>query len=577
MSKHASYLSDDEIREFVDCFDNNAVGGQAHRSELEQCLEQTHSELAMPSKKTFADDQDAHVRRQAFRDLLGETGPLIPLEYLVQRIRSWKVPSLMQVRKQEKRQDGDLQRRGVLRLAYAYWAVHGYEIVFLGFVVATIVASAVAESVRYGARRYTSAPLGTFVQGSDPSNGEAVTRVVAQKIPGHDYMDYIRSRAGFKGIAALSLFYIVAILISIFGYLLALPTFLLLFERISRISLGFYLADASVEVLTSDTIEVTAELPDYRIWEYTAGQYILLLVPDISLLQWHPFTIAFCRDKMITLHIKTGGDWTAQLRHLGPSIKVAINGPFGAPAQRFGDFRYSLIIGAGVGITPFSAILADLQRKDDLHIRRQHRQQLDCGGNCQYAHETVLPLPHKSPYQDARHRRTDFHWNVRDRHNLSWLSGLLNRVSMSQRKHRDLQQKSPLDIRINTHITANYTCIVPYVFSWILEISRSDQHPASSLTGLLNATYFGRPDFNMILDEHYDDMRNMIASRNMLDPVRICDEEMGRGHDRERDVGVFYCGASEVGVLLADKCWRLTNRGQTDGNRIEYHFIVETF
>jgi dual oxidase len=45
-------------------------------------------------------------------------------------------------------------------------------------------------------------------------------------------------------------------------------------------------------------------------------------------------------------------------------IKVGIDGPFGAPAQRFYDFDQSIILGSGIGVTPFSGILADLQARE---------------------------------------------------------------------------------------------------------------------------------------------------------------------------------------------------------------------
>lgn len=682
MSKDASHLSDDEINEFVNFFHHGAAEGVSC-AELERCLEQTRSELSSRPR------HEAHAsHRQALQALLNTAEPIISRDYLVQRIRSWKIPSLVQAQKQERRQDSALQRGGVLRLARAYWAVHGYDIVFLCFVATAIAVSAAAEIIRYNATRYTSAfgygvvvakgctgalyptfffmtlsmsryfatilrrwsgaarllsldlsrkfhmyisslglllatvhavshLTGTFIQGSDPSRKDAVTGVIAQKVPGRHYIDYIRSRAGGTGLAAIGLFYALAMLsvpvvrrshynlfqlghlllypilgllmahgtaellqVSIFGYVLVLPTILLLFERISRLCLGFYLIEASIETLTSDTIEMTIALPDYRIWDYTAGQYILILVPAISSFQWHPFTISFCNDRVITLHIKTDGDWTNKLRNLGPSVKVAINGPFGAPAQRFGDFRYSLIIGAGIGVTPFSAILADLQRKEELGHRSEHHRRMESGSHYSSVEDAVPPSPvSKSLRQRQRsHRRTDFHWIVRDRYNLSWLSDLLNRVSASQQQRRSCQQDaSQLDIRINTHITAKHTNIVTYVLSWILETSRSDEHPTSSLTGLLNETCFGRPDFDKVLDEHYDDMRRMIASRCESERTSRRRSQDSGGHDRERVVGVFYCGASEVGVLLADKCWRLTARGQHDGSRIKYHFIVEAY
>ncbi|PHH91508.1 hypothetical protein CDD83_177 [Cordyceps sp. RAO-2017] len=243
---------------------------------------------------------------------------------------------------------------------------------------------------------------GTFVHGSRRASRESVAKILGAHRIGGDgrYVDFLVSVPGLTGLAALGLFCLVALLSipavrrrhhnvfqlghllvypliglvaahgsaallqqPIFGYFLAFPTFLLLFERLSRIFLGLYRVKASLEVETSEIVKITAVLPRYRLWDFTAGQYIFLQVPLISFFQWHPFTISVCCGKSIILRIKTDGDWTAKLRRLGPEIEVGINGPFGAPAQRFHDFEHSVVIGAGIGITPYSAILADLQHE----------------------------------------------------------------------------------------------------------------------------------------------------------------------------------------------------------------------
>jgi predicted ferric reductase len=44
------------------------------------------------------------------------------------------------------------------------------------------------------------------------------------------------------------------------------------------------------------------------------GQYISINIPDISLLQWHPFTIASTpTNPYMILMIKRAGDWTGKL------------------------------------------------------------------------------------------------------------------------------------------------------------------------------------------------------------------------------------------------------------------------
>ncbi|KAF5025503.1 hypothetical protein F66182_2408 [Fusarium sp. NRRL 66182] len=494
---------------------------------------------------------------------------------------------------------------------------------------------------------------GSFVHGSDPSNEEAVANALGPDAVPRPYIAYVRSLPGFTGITALGLFYILSLLSitqvrrwnyeifqlghllmfpiiglmmahgtaallqwPMFGYFLAFPTLLVIVERVVRVLLGFHHIEATLKVLDKETVEITAVIPSERLWSYKAGQYVFLQVPKVSFFQWHPFTVSFCRGNKMMLHIKTDGNWTAKLRELGgesgeSEIQVGINGPFGAPAQRFYDFNHSIIIGAGIGVTPFSGILADLQYNDDMdhggpnHQVEHHRHDSDVtavpprngpsdssssveagtSGNVpdsptrQGGVEADLFKAEKQPQSDNAdtfahgYRRVDFHWMVRDRNYLLWLSDLLNDVSMSQDWHRQHQVHPHLDIRINTHVTAKRKKITTHVYRWLLEMHRTDEHPASPLTGLLNPTHFGRPDFDQILDEHYEEMLKFRASKRRQTRAKESDYEQ----DEELKVGVFYCGAPVVGEILADKCRELTTRGRHDGSKLEYHFMIEVF
>ncbi|PVH71321.1 hypothetical protein DL98DRAFT_577424 [Cadophora sp. DSE1049] len=68
--------------------------------------------------------------------------------------------------------------------------------------------------------------------------------------------------------------------------------------------------------------------------------------------------------------------------------------------------------------------------------------------------EDSKPKPHQANIFSNDYRRVDFHWLVRDRNYLLWISDLLNDVSRSQEWHRENQAGSQVDIRINTHVTA---------------------------------------------------------------------------------------------------------------------------
>lgn len=154
---------------------------------------------------------------------------------------------------------------------------------------------------------------------------------------------------------------------------------------------------------------------------------------------------------------------------------------------------------------------------------------------------------------------------VRDKNHLGWFSNLLNTISRSQIWHRSHDEHAfpHLDIRLSTHVTQKRKAIVTHIYRWMLELHRTDEHPESPLTGLINPTHYGRPDFVKILDRHYEDM------------VRFRQET--RCEEDKLKIGVFFCGTPVVGEILADRCRLLTNRGEVEGTRIRYHFMMEVF
>ncbi|KAF9891379.1 hypothetical protein FE257_004235 [Aspergillus nanangensis] len=446
---------------------------------------------------------------------------------------------------------------------------------------------------------------GSFVFGSQPARADRVAVILGEGAVPRRYSEYVATLPGWSGAVCLGLFWTLALLSMpvvrrrsyeafqlghllmfpmigllmahgtagllqwpMFGYWLAFPTLLVVVERVVRISLGLHRIPATMRVIDGDTVEIKATIPSERIWKYEAGQYIFLQVPKISLFQWHPFTVSVCIGNEMQVHIKTDGDWTGRLRALADgsaptSIQIGINGPFGAPAQRFYDFSHSIVVGSGIGVTPFSGILADLQAHDD----QEHVTSDDITEKPPPDVTTEVEKDGDNPKIAEDYRRVDFHWMVRDRNYLLWFSDLLNSVSRSQLRHRAQEDSPHLDIRIQTYVTQRRKKISTHVYRWLLEMHRTDEHPESPLTGLINPTHFGRPDFVDVLDTHYEDMRKVKASMTKQDM-----------DSRQRlKVGVFFCGAPVIGEILADKCALLSARGRQDGSRIEYHFMTEVF
>lgn len=97
-------------------------------------------------------------------------------------------------------------------------------------------------------------------------------------------------------------------------------------------------------------------------------------VPQISRLEWHPFTLTSSpADEYIEFHFRKAGTWTKNVHDLLESkadekeatgIKdapvVKVEGPVGASSQGFADYPVVVLVGAGIGITPMISVLKQL-------------------------------------------------------------------------------------------------------------------------------------------------------------------------------------------------------------------------
>lgn len=405
---------------------------------------------------------------------------------------------------------------------------------------------------------------GSFVYGSRSNRQDAVAVFLGEEAIPMSYAAFVRSTPGWSGLTALGLFYCLALLsmpyirkwsyevfqlghllmfpmlamlmvhgsanllqFPVLGIVLAFPTLVVFCERLTRILLGFHKVPASLSILDDETVCITATIPAFRLWKYKAGQYIFLQVPRLSYWQWHPFTVSECHDETFKLHIKTDGDWTSKLRDLTDLKFIGVDGPYGAPAQRFYDFDQTIIVGSGIGVTPFSGILNDLQTREDHAWTRRRDSTSSNESNASADHRNTKTERHSQkpatgnggPVDLNLYRRVDFHWILRERYYIDWFSSLLNKISEGEHNPN-------LEIRLYNWVTKKRKDLVPHVYRWLLERHRTDANPRSPLTGLKAPTHFGRPDFSRILNKHYDEMRALFA----------------RDVKRHRKVGVFFCG-----------------------------------
>jgi len=118
---------------------------------------------------------------------------------------------------------------------------------------------------------------------------------------------------------------------------------------------------------------VRVTIPRSGSFHFRGGQYVFLCVPELSLFEWHPFSISGGDAETFTLHVKAVGDWTRRLQELairkkednkgGDSrIHILFEGPYGHPVVDLEGPTYSnfLLISGGIGVTPLLATAAQL-------------------------------------------------------------------------------------------------------------------------------------------------------------------------------------------------------------------------
>lgn len=515
---------------------------------------------------------------------------------------------------------------------------------------------------------------GTFNMGSMANRQAAVGALLGSDVVPMSYTDYLRSLAGWSGLTALGLYYCISLMsmpairswsyelfqwvhllmfpfiallmahgsrrllqFPVLGLILAFPTLLVLLERITRLINAFIKIPAKMDILDDETVRITCQIPGSRLWPYNAGMYILLQLPELSRFEWHPFTISTCIGREMQLHIKTDGDWTGKLRELKDLSSVRISGPFGAPAQRFYDFEQTVVVGAGIGITPFSGLLNDLQTREDHRwspsyagrrgplrrtsgsrsrlsrsssqaagsrsnlaeararfVARQQDQEDGTSKQQQESDSSTLTSPvisgdaqEKSKETDVSHVRTQDTATGRD---------------PSSRRPSLLPNQNVLDLEVYRRVDLHWIVRDKNHLLWFsdllnricLDNERDRSHLDIRLSNHLTRKQkdLSLHMYRCLLERHrtHEEPRSLltglvaktnfgrpdfkaILDRHYDEMRQLFEEDLGR----KRRVGVFFCGAPVIGEQLADLCHELTLRGQADGSGIEYHLQIEVF
>jgi NADPH oxidase len=287
--------------------------------------------------------------------------------------------------------------------------------------------------------------------------------------------------------------------------------------------------------MMTDAMEIQFQKPSMK---YKAGQWLFLNVPSVSTQQWHPFTITSCPyDDYISVHVRQVGDFTRALGDAvgaGPSqaklfdnadnnvmYEVAlengqqmpalrIDGPYGAPAEDVFENEIAVLIGTGIGVTPWASIL-----KNIWHLRN-------------------------GPNPPTRLRRVEFIWVCRDTTSFEWFQSLLSSLEEQSFEAAGRPGSGSEFLRIHTYLTQKLDADTAQ--NIVLNSVGASVDP---LTELKSRTNFGRPDFERL----FTGMREGILNRTYLTGLD--------GTDRT-NVGVYFCGPNAAASAIKTACKRAT-------------------
>ncbi|XP_068165263.1 cytochrome b-245 heavy chain [Antennarius striatus] len=151
------------------------------------------------------------------------------------------------------------------------------------------------------------------------------------------------------------------------------PMILYVCERLVRIYRSHQkVVITKVVMHPSKTLELQMKRKGFRM---EVGQYVFIQCPSVSRLEWHPFTLTSAPEEdYFSAHIRIVGDWTQALyKACGGDAtepleawklpKIAIDGPFGTASEDVFRYEIVMLVGAGIGVTPFASILKSVWYK----------------------------------------------------------------------------------------------------------------------------------------------------------------------------------------------------------------------
>ncbi|XP_057781692.1 putative respiratory burst oxidase homolog protein H [Salvia miltiorrhiza] len=285
-------------------------------------------------------------------------------------------------------------------------------------------------------------------------------------------------------------------------------------------------------------------------FKYKSGMYLFVKCPDISNFEWHPFSITSAPDDdYLSVHIRTLGDWTTELKNRfekacePQSVKqsrgdlvrmetkayteettqdrsffprIVVKGPYGAPAQDYKKYDILLLVGLGIGATPFISIIKDIVNNESRSV-----------------------VPDDLPGDKHGPERAYFYWVTREQGSFDWFKGVMDDIAEYDHHHI---------IEMHNYLTSMYE--EGDARSALIAMVQSLQHAKNGVDVVSESrirTHFARPNWRKVFTH------------------------LATVHPSSR-IGVFYCGSPTLTKPLKKLCQEFTMNSST-----RFHFHKENF
>ncbi|XP_015273978.1 PREDICTED: NADPH oxidase 5 [Gekko japonicus] len=193
------------------------------------------------------------------------------------------------------------------------------------------------------------------------------------------------------------------------------------------------------------------------------------------------------------------------------NVKCYIDGPYGTPTRRIFTSEHAVLIGAGIGITPFASILQSIMYR--YRARQQASpSQSDTQGESLRNEEMKL-------------RKVDFVWINRDQKSFEWFVSLLTQLEADQAESDPGGRFLEMHLYMTSALSKNDVKAIGLQMALDLLAKKEKR---DSITGLKTRTQPGRPDWNQIFQ-------------------KLALERRGKVH-------VFFCGSPALAKVVRAHC-----------------------